>query len=245
MGGLDVFERLRTEEKTSGIPIIFLGNREEPMPPFKSDEPNVEDIIFKPFAPNELLSRVRSLLKVKALRDELKQKDEQLKQLSLTDNITSLKTQRYLDEFMRTGLAQARRYKVPLSVVVLEVDQHRELIRAVGQKAGDAVIIQLGTLVNTQMRDSDIVVRTGPFELTVVLTGTDVTGAIEVAERLRNRITTTAFSTDELEFSITVSLGICQFNEGMDDEGKVILSHARAAVAHGHANGGNMSLKAE
>jgi diguanylate cyclase (GGDEF)-like protein len=245
MGGLDVFERLRTEEKTAGIPIIFLGSRDVPMPPFKQDEPNAEDIIFKPFAPNELLSRVRSLLKVKALRDELKEKDAQLKELSLTDNVTSLKTQRYLDEFMRTGLAQARRYKVPLSVVVLEVDQHRELIRAVGQKAGDAVITQLGALVGRQMRDSDIVVRTGTFELTVVLTATDVNGAIEVAERLRNRIATSAFSTDELEFSITVSLGICQFNDTMDDEGKVILSHARAAVSHGHANGGNMSLKAE
>lgn len=245
MGGLDVYDRLRTEERTSSIPIIFLGERTEPVPNMKADDPNMEDIIFKPFAPNELLSRVRSLLKVKELRDELKVKDEQLKKLSLTDSVTSLKTQRYLDEFMRTGLAQARRYKVPVSLVVLEVDQHRELLRAVGQSAGDAVITQLAAIVDKQMRDSDIVARTGQFELTVVLTATEVNGAIEVAERLRNRIATTAFSTKELEFSITVSLGICQFNDTMDDEGKVLLSHARAAVSHGHANGGNISLKAE
>lgn len=248
MGGMDVFDRLRAEEKTSNIPIIFLGNREQPVPAFKVEEPHSEDILFKPFAPNELLSRVRSLLKVKALRDELKQKEAQLNELSLTDPLTSLKTQRYLDEFMKTGLKQARRYNVPLSVVILEVDQHLELVKAVGQSATDTVVSQLATIVGGQMRDSDIVVRTGTFELTVVLTATDVNGAIEVAERLRNNIAITPFRADDAafaDFSMTASLGICQFNNHMDDEGKVLLSHARAAVAHGHMSGGNVSLKAE
>lgn len=245
MGGMDVFERLRAEQKTSGIPIIFLGNREQPIPTFKVEEPNSEDILFKPFAPNELLSRVRSLLKVKALRDELKKKEEQISELTLTDPLTSLKSPRYLDEFLKTSLKQSRRYNVPISVVVLEVDQHKELTRAVGQGSADKVVTQLAQIVASQMRDSDIVVRTGEFELTVVLTATDVNGAIEVSERLRNDVAQKPFTADDIEFSITVSLGICQFNNNMDDEGKILLSHARAAVSHGHMNGGNISLKAE
>lgn len=245
MGGMDVFERLRAEQKTSNIPIIFLGNREQPVPTFKVDEPHSEDILFKPFAPNELLSRVRSLLKVKALRDELKKKDEQLNELALTDPLTSLKSPRYLDEFLKTSLKQSRRYNVPISVVILEVDQHKELIRAVGQGGADKVVTQLAQIVASQMRDSDIVVRTGEFELTVVLTATDVNGSIEVSERLRNDVAQTSFTADDIEFSITISLGICQFNNNMDDEGKILLSHARAAVSHGHMNGGNISLKAE
>ncbi len=245
MGGMDVFERLRAEQKTSGIPIIFLGNREQPIPTFKVEEPNSEDILFKPFAPNELLSRVRSLLKVKALRDELKKKEEQISELTLTDPLTSLKSPRYLEEFLKTSLKQSRRYNVPISVVVLEVDQHKELTRAVGQGSADKVVTQLAQIVASQMRDSDIVVRTGEFELTVVLTATDVNGAIEVSERLRNDVAQKPFTADDIEFSITVSLGICQFNNNMDDEGKILLSHARAAVSHGHMNGGNISLKAE
>jgi len=245
MGGMDVFDRLRAEQKTSNIPIIFLGNREQPVPTFKVDEPNSEDILFKPFAPNELLSRVRSLLKVKALRDELKKKEEQISELTLTDPLTSLKSPRYLDEFLKTSLKQSRRYNVPISVVVLEVDQHKELIRAVGQSGAEKVVTQLAQIVDSQMRDSDIVVRTGEFELTVVLTATDVNGAIEVSERLRTDVAQKPFTADEIEFSITVSLGICQFNNNMDDEGRVLLSHARAAVSHGHMNGGNISLKAE
>lgn len=245
MGGMDVYDRLRSEDKTSNIPIIFLGNKNQPLPQFKSEEPNPEDIIFKPFEPNELLSRVRSLLKMKALRDELKRKEAQLSELSLTDPVTQLKTPRYLHEFLRTALRQAKRYNVPLSLVLLEIDQSKELIKAVGEEGADAVMAQLSEIVNGQMRESDITARTGPFELSVALTATDVQGAIEVAERLRNTIFLTTFEADQIEFKISVSIGICQWAKHMDEDGKLLISHTRAAVAQGHASGGNVTLKAE
>jgi diguanylate cyclase (GGDEF)-like protein len=245
MGGMDVFERLRAEEKTSGIPIIFLGNKDKPLPPFKTEDTQAEDVIYKPFEPNELLSRVRSLLKVKQLRDELKSKDAEITELKMLDPLTSLKTPRYLTEFLVNGLKQSKRYNVPLSVVILEVDQHRELIKAIGKPAADSVIQQLSDILAKAMRDSDIVVRSGEFEFTLALTGTPVGGAIEVAERLRNKIALTNFIVGEMEFNITVSLGLCEFNKGMDDEGKILLSHARAALQQGHLSGGNVTLKAE
>ncbi len=245
MGGMDVFERLRAEEKTNSIPIIFLGNKDKPIPPFKSDETNAEDVIFKPFEPNELLSRVRSLLKVKQLRDELKSKDAQITELQMLDPLTSLKTPRYLNEFLINGLKQGKRYGVPLSVVILEVDQHRELIKAIGKASADAVIKQLADILASAMRDSDIVVRSGEFEFTLALTATPVGGAIEVAERLRNKVAQTNFIVGQMEFNITISLGLCEYNKSMDDEGKILLSHARAALQQGHLSGGNVTLKAE
>ncbi len=245
MGGMDVFDRLRAEEKTSNIPIIFLGNRDKPLPKFKAEEANTEDVLFKPFEPNELLSRVRALLKVKALKDELKRKEAQIHELSLVDPLTELRTPRYLDEFLKSGLKQSRRYNVPLSVVILEIDHYRELIKSVGAKGADDVVAQLAQLLAGQMRDSDIIVRTGQFEFAMVLTATDVHGAIEVAERIRNRIAQNNFSASDIEFMITVSLGICEYTKAMDDEGKVLMSHARAAVAQGHSSGGNVTLKAE
>jgi two-component system cell cycle response regulator len=235
----------RSEDKTSNIPIIFLGNKNQPIPPFKVDEPNSEDILFKPFEPNELLSRVRSLLKMKALRDELKRKETQLSELSLVDPLTNLKTPRYMDEFFKTGLRQAKRYNVPLSVVVLEIDQHRELMRAIGQGPANIVMAQLADIVNRQMRDSDITVHSGLFEITVALTATDVNGAIEVAERLRNVIAQSTFTAEDTDFMITVSVGICQWSRQMDEDGKVLISHARAAVTQAHLSGGNVTLKAE
>jgi len=245
MGGMAVYQRLKKEEKTSHIPIIFLGSRDEPVPDIVGDEPENEDIIFKPVQPTELLTRVKSILREKALRDELRKKELQIKELSLTDNLTELKSLRYLQEFLKLGIKQARRYGVPLSVVILEVDNHKDLLKHYGQKTADVVVAQIAAVIGKQMRDSDIIVRSGPFEFTVGLTVTPRDGAIEVAERLRTCIQDGNFRADNDTLNITVGVGICQFAPHMDDDGKVLLSHARAAVEHAHKDGGNRSLMAE
>lgn len=245
MGGMEVYNRLRAEEKTQSIPIIFLAARDKTLPSFSGDDASNEDIIFKPVEPNELLSRVKSVLKEKALKDELRRKEAQIKELSLTDSLTALKTTRYLEEFMQIGIRQAKRYSVPMSVVVLELDKHAEMAKALAPSSFDAIVSQTAQLVAKQMRDSDIVVRTGTAEFTVVLTCTSREGAIEVAERLRTSVAASTFAVGSESKQLTVSVGICQYAKHMDDDGSVLLSHARAAVNHAHNSGGNMTLMAE
>lgn len=245
MGGMEVYNRLRAEEKTASIPIIFLAARDKTLPSFSGDDASNEDIIFKPVEPNELLSRVKSVLKEKNLRDELRKKEQQIRELSLTDNLTSLKTTRYLNEFLMIGIKQAKRYSVPLSMVIVEIDNHAELARTAGPQAFDQVVSQVAQLVAKQMRESDIVVRTGNAEFSVVLTCTSREGAIEVAERLRTSVSTSVFAVGSETQTVTTSVGICQFAKHMDDDGSLLMSHARAAVAHAHASGGNMTLMAE
>ncbi|MCC7531993.1 MAG: diguanylate cyclase [Candidatus Melainabacteria bacterium] len=244
IGGVEVFNRLRADDRTVNIPIIFLGSRDQTLQDLKTPT-DMEDVLFKPFEPQELLSRVKSVLREKALRDELRIKEQQLRELSLTDPLTELKTARYLNEFLKTGIRQAKRYKVPLSIVVVEVDQHKELNRAISRQECDAVIGKLAKMIDQQMRDSDIVVRTAEFEFTVVLTCTNAQGAIEVAERLRTKIADTPFDANSMELNITVSVGICQWGDKMDEDGKVLMAHARAALLQGHNGGGNVTLMAQ
>lgn len=244
IGGVEVFNRLRADERTANIPIIFLGSRDQTLQDLKTPS-DMEDVLFKPFEPQELLSRVKSVLREKTLRDELRVKEQQLRELSLTDPLTELKTARYLNEFLKTGIRQSKRYKVPLSIVVVEVDQYKELNRAIGREECDAVINKLAKMIDQQMRDSDIVVRTAEFEFTVVLTCTNSTGAIEVAERLRTKIQDTPFDANNMELNITVSVGICQWGDKMDEDGKVLMAHARAALQQGHNSGGNVTLMAQ
>jgi diguanylate cyclase (GGDEF)-like protein len=245
MGGIEVYNRLRADDKTSAIPIVFLAARDKPLPTFSGDGASNEDILFKPVEANELLSRVKSVLKEKALRDELRRKEAQLKELSLTDALTELKSSRYLDEFMQIGIRQAKRYSVPFSLVILEIDHHLELSKALGPTAYDTVVSQVAQIVAKQMRESDIVVRTNTSEFTVVLTCTTKEGAIEVAERLRTSVAASVLAVASESKAVTVSVGICQFAKHMDDEGKLLMSHGRAAVEHAHSSGGNMTLMAE
>lgn len=245
MGGIEVLNRLRAEEKTRTVPLIFIGNKNQANPKLTGEEATEEDILLKPFEPNELLSRIKTALKQKELLEQLREKEGQLKELSMTDPVTSLKSSRFLQEFLTTAIKQSRRYRVPLSILVLELDRGKELENELGQSGSIELLSQVGQHVSKQLRDSDIVARTGPFELTIVLTVTDNKGAIEVAERLRDQIRKASFPYQNRAIKVTASLGLCQFSENMDDRGTVILSHAHAALSQAQANGGDITLMAE
>jgi len=245
MGGIEVLNRLRADEKTRTVPLIFIGNKNQANPKLADEEASEEDILLKPFEPNELLSRIKTALKHKVLLEQLREKEGQLKELSITDPVTSLKSSRFLQEFLTTAIKQSRRYRVPLSILVLELDHSKELEQQLGQAGSIEILSQVAQYVAKQLRDSDIIARTGPFELTIVLTVTDNKGAIEVAERLRSQIKDASFSYTGSSIKLTASCGLCQFSEAMDDQGTIILSHAHAALSQAHANGGDITLMAE
>lgn len=245
MGGKGVYQRVRKEEKTKDIPVIFLASRDEALPKDMDEKMAAEDILYKPVQANELLSRIKAVLREKMLREELKQKEQQIKELQLKDELTDLKSTRFLNEFLRLGIKQSRRYKVPVSICILEIDKNQELAKRLGPKNTDILVSSVATHIQAQMRDTDIVVHTNTFEYAVVLTVTNQTGAIEVAERLRTSVEEREFDAGDTQEKVTVSVGICQFANHMDDDGKLMMGHARAAMNAAHEEGGNMSLMAE
>lgn len=244
MSGLDVFKRLRSDEKTREIPIIFLRRKGER----PSELAEAEDeywVVSKPVAREELLSRVKTALREHILKAELRRKDLQLRELSLTDPLTSFRSPRYLAEFLRAELAQCRRYKVPLSLVILEVDKYREILATRGQAGCNNLMAQIASFINSQNREADILVRLSESELGLFLTHTDMQGAVEVAERLREAVAVTEFTSMDRKFNATVSIGVAQLADFMDDAGKVLISYARSAVEQARTAGGNMTLIAE
>ncbi len=245
MSGVDVFNRLRTEEKTRHIPVIFLKKKEEPSP--QLDKQALEDnpMLTKPVEPQDAIALVKTILREKFLRDELRKKDGQLKELALVDSLTSFRNHRFLMEFLKTELAQCHRYQTPLSVVVVEPDQVKEIQKAHGAKGTDSLLLQLAVILSRHNRRSDVLARSANAEFTMVLTHTDKVGAVEVAERLRTAIEQSTFTLSDAETRITVSIGVSQFAPEMDVEGSTLMSHARAALSQARSSGGNMTLIAE
>lgn len=244
MSGLDVFKRLRSDEKTREIPVIFLRRKGEK----PSGLAEAEDecwVLSKPVSAPELLSRVKTAVKEHSLKTEIRKREIQLRELSLTDTITSFRSMRYMAEFLRAEINQCRRYKVPLSLVLIEVDKYKEILKGQGQAGCNVLIQQIASLVTEQNRDSDILVRLSESELGLFLTHTDMAGAVEVAERLREAIAESQFSSMGRTFTASVSVGISQLSEKMDEDGKTLIAYARSAVEQAQSQGGNMTLIAE
>jgi diguanylate cyclase (GGDEF)-like protein len=243
MSGLDVYNRLAGDEKTKYIPVIFLRGEGQSGPAGKELEEN--PILVKPLEPQDVLSLVKTVLREKALKDELRKKDSQVRELSLTDNLTSLRNARFLSEFLHTELSQCSRYNNKLSVLAIEIDHQRELLKHYGQKGVDSLLGQLAVVMGRGLRKADLLSRTGPFEFVLALPFTNADGAVEVAERIRVNVSQGVFTFGDKTGSTTVSIGVCQFRSEMDTEGTMLLSYARAAMAQARETGGNQTFMAE
>ncbi len=244
MSGIDVFKRLRADEKTRDIPVIFLRRKGERASELASED-DEHWVVSKPVAKEELLSRVKTALRQHTLKREIRKKDVQLRELSLTDALTAFRSVRYLAEFLRAEINQCRRYKVPLSLVLIDVDAYKEIIRNYGQSGANNLITQIAGMVSAQNRDADILVRLSESELGLFLTHTDLNGAVEVAERLREEIAAATFVSLDRTFKATTSVGVSQWVEGMDEDGKLLISYARSAIEEAKKAGGNLTLIAE
>ena len=245
MSGPDVFQRLRNEEKTRFIPIIFMTKLGERPPSGASDEFGDHNTITKPLEASDLISRVKTSLKIKALTDEIRKKEGMIRELSMIDPLTSLHNTRYLSDFLKMELKRAQRYSIPFSVALAEIDQYKELLKERGQNVVDSMLVELAAIMSKGNRQSDLLARTSLCEFCIALPHTPAEGAAEVAERVRNIVAQTQFTVDDGSATMTLSLGICQYAAGMDNEGKILLSHARAALAHARAGGGNLTLMAQ
>jgi two-component system, cell cycle response regulator len=244
MSGLDVFKRLRGDEKTRDIPVVFLRRKGE-KPSGLAGAEDEHWVLSKPIAREELLSRVRTALRENTLKKEIRKREVQLRELSLSDPLTSFRSVRYLAEFLRAEINQCRRYKVPLSLVLLEVDDYKTLLKTYGQSGANNLITQLSSMIGVQNRDSDIIVRLSESELGLFLSHTELAGAVDLAERLRESVSAAQFVSIDRTFTATVSVGVSQLSEAMDEDGKMLIAYARSAVTEAKKAGGNMTLIAE
>ena len=162
----------------------------------------------------------------------------QLREQALRDPLTDVFNRRYLDTFLERELAQARRDRTPLAVMVLDVDHFKQINDTHGHLAGDQVLRDVATLVRRTVRASDVICRLGGEEFLVVLPGTGLEGGIELAQRLRAGLEAQPSSFDGKAIACTVSIGVAAYAhhvEGVD----ALIASADAALYAAKLGGRN------
>ena len=136
-----------------------------------------------------------------------------LEEQAIRDSLTGLYNRRYLDETMERELKRAERQKVPLSVLILDIDHFKLLNDTYGHPGGDAVLKSLGSLLREQVRAGDLACRWGGEEFVLLLNGAAPAGAVERAERLRNAFKERRVAIGASEVSATISVGVASYPE--------------------------------
>jgi len=109
--------------------------------------------------------------------------------LAITDGLTGLYNHRYFYDRLAQEVARAQRYDLPLSLLMIDIDDFKAYNDRSGHRAGDALLRQLGVVLRSQMRRQiDLVARYGGEEFAVILPSTGVAGAARAGQRLRDAV---------------------------------------------------------
>jgi len=132
---------------------------------------------------------------------------QQLENAAAIDPLTNCYNRRALDRLLESDIAYARRHHTELSVIMVDVDNFKDVNDAYGHQAGDAVLKALSLLLPSLIRKSDYVARFGGEEFLLVLPGTTLYPAVQLAEKLRKKIAETVIAINGRSISITASFG--------------------------------------
>ncbi|MCG8669652.1 MAG: diguanylate cyclase [Pseudomonadales bacterium] len=177
---------------------------------------------------------------LQATLTKLEQANEQLEALSNTDQLTGLKNRRFFNKYYDDEFRRSVRHKSPISIVVLDVDHFKQVNDTYGHLAGDICLKKVADVMQFHsQRPGDIAVRFGGEEFVILLVDTDVTGAEQVSEYIRDEVEQTLVQAENHSFKVTISLGIASVIPQEDLKPEELLRRADAALYQAKANGRN------
>ena len=161
-----------------------------------------------------------------------------LKNLSEKDPLTSAFNRRYFMQVFEQSYSIAKRYKNPLSIMVLDIDNFKSINDTFGHAAGDTVLKMIVDFCQVTFRDADLFARLGGEEFIVMLPNTPTLGAAIIAERIRDGINNLPVVLADRTINISISIGISQIDES-DESYNDLINRADAALYQAKDKGKN------
>ncbi len=165
-----------------------------------------DDYIMKPFDGHIFMARIRGHLRSFKLLSELKEKNELLEKISITDGLTQLSNRQHLMNRLDEEISRASRYETELTIILFDIDDFKEVNDNYGHLMGDEVLVRISEIIKENIRKSDIIGRYGGEEFMVVLPQTNIEEAFKVGDKIRAAIEAERFHKDL--FGVTISGGI-------------------------------------
>jgi diguanylate cyclase (GGDEF)-like protein len=213
--GNEVARRIKQNPGLPFIPIIMQTALDSTESKVEGLEAGADDYITKPIEFAELKARLRSMLRIKRLQEELEERErqlleanERLRHMSRTDALTGLDNRRYLEQQLDMMYAHSERLGEPLSCVLCDLDRFKSVNDTYGHQAGDAVLKQFALILKREAREIDRVARYGGEEFAILLPGTVLDAAVTFAERVRKEIENHTFTFDGGTLQRTASFGV-------------------------------------
>lgn len=183
----------------------------------------------------------RSQDEISQAHEALIEKNRELHRLSITDSLTGIFNRKHVMDLFDMEFIRTQRYGTPFSVLIADLDHFKVVNDTYGHLAGDSVLRRIAQAMVESVRACDHVGRYGGEEFVVVLPNTDIDGAMDMADRIRQTIRLVTFNNDGEEFSMTLSIGVAVCRDD-DKSVEAILKRADDALYRAKANGRNQVI---
>jgi diguanylate cyclase (GGDEF)-like protein len=144
----------------------------------------------------------------------LAQSSMQRELLMVDDELTGVSNRRQFLRLTEREWARCRRYGDDGALLLIDADHLRKINDSMGQRCGDAILLEVTRRVNATLRQSDLLARFGGAELAVFLPHTDPLGALDAAERIRQQVASAPFRWEQAHVVATVSVGVAHVHMG-------------------------------
>jgi len=172
---------------------------------------------------------------IKRLRGE--GDDEDLSRMAITDALTRIMNRRGITVGLLDAMAQAERYRTPLTVAMADIDLLKEINASYGRGAGDRVLKDVAGVMADALRMPDKLGRYGGEEFLIVLPHTGLVQGKKIVERIRNSVSKWDFDVGSKKIRLTISIGVTHYKTGEDLE--QLMSHASKALQEAKQGGRN------
>lgn len=194
------------------IPVIFLTAHSDEDTLNRATTANPYGYLLKPVTYQELQITIQvALYKHKIdkekehLTQELKKALDKVEVLSRTDFLTSALNRRAFDEILQAEFSKIRRYNRPFSVAYIDLDNFKNINDTMGHSAGDNVLKKLVDIIRNSLRDFDSIARLGGDEIAILLSETDLEGAVITMERIKTAVLQ---EMHQKGWPVTLSIGV-------------------------------------
>ncbi|MFO7832199.1 MAG: PAS domain S-box protein [Desulfuromonadaceae bacterium] len=147
-----------------------------------------------------------------AVRHDITDK-KRIEKISITDPLTGIFNRLKLDEELQNEHTRFERYGQKFALILCDIDHFKRINDTYGHLSGDKVLQEFTALINEHLRDTDVLGRWGGEEFLIIAPGTDISGALKLAEKLRSAIANFDFTDVG---TVTSSFGVATVAEGLE-----------------------------
>ena len=182
----------------------------------------------------EFIEGVRRLVLIQRITTQLEQRNREINDIAIHDKLTGLYNRHFIVDQLERQHGSYVRYGNACSIVMIDIDHFKQVNDRYGHIVGDKVLVAFSRLVESMVRQGDLIGRYGGEEFLLVLPMTGLAAALQLAERIRTSLTDKPLVEQPVMHAVTASFGIAQIRSGESIDDWLLRSDQALYVAKEH-----------